>query len=708
MAFFKRRKQKINTLLGNLLNMPDIDILVMRPGCETLFRNTSAQNHQEKNRLDHHSCKSGYSLLYSDLCQYCPAQHSFLQDDGTSLTFDVEDIQGHAYSASCDIIEWTDGKPATVMCLRNIDRERAAEKKLYTLAYTDHLTGIPNRQKFKEDFEEHRESIGHNQTRGIVAMFDLDNFKIINDTYGHNTGDIMLQKLAAHLTADAVYDGHLYRLGGDEFVLFYADPISRFPTETAFYEHYDTVLGNALQEYTLPIIDLTCTISMGVSVFPEHGTTTSELLRKADIALYKSKSMGRNTITFFEEHYDKAKKPNDLYIDIQPVMKEKGEVFGYELIDQGKKEANDGNSVVLTEFERTLDALGLEDIENDTRYFISYSHQLLSPSVRLNLPKDKFVIQFQLPTRCKRKDLQLYRTLRACGYSLAFSDLNRTNASPALLSLAHYVKFDYDHIGYPEQNMLIKQYDKISFVATNVDNIIDFENAQIRGFRYFQGYYFQQPVITKKTKDLDPLHVNYYRLLQLSSAEGHVDFKEISDIIASDVVLSYKLLRLLNSAALGLRYRISSISTAVTYLGEEKLKKWISLLSLRGLASDTPLELMRISLIRAQFAELLAPHFIPKRNPKHAFFIGMFSLLHIALDKTKEELLSEIPVAEEVHESLLQKDGIYSDLISLFSNYEYSNWEEVNRFAQEHRLSSELINDCYVAAVKWYNDLVST
>lgn len=236
----------------------------------------------------------------------------------------------------------------------------------------------------------------------------------------------------------------------------------------------------------------------------------------------------------------------------------------------------------------------------------------------------------------------------------------------------------------------------------------DFENAKKQGFKLFQGFFFNEPVVMQKTKDISPLKVNYYRLLQLTSSDDYVNFSEIAMVISSDVALSYKLLRPLNSAAVGLRNQISSIDMALAYLGEENLKKWIAMLALRGTASDKPLELVRMSLIRARFAEQLAPHYLPKRNSKHLFLIGLLSLLHIALEKDKEELLSEIPVAQDIRDALLLKNGLYSDILPFFSNCEYANWDEIGHYADEHHLNPKLINDAYIAAVKWYNDLAVT
>jgi len=143
-------------------------------------------------------------------------------------------------------------------------------------------------------------------------------------------------------------------------------------------------------------------------------------------------------------------------------------------------------------------------------------------------------------------------------------------------------------------------------------------------------------------------------------------------------------------------------------MGEESLKKWIAVLALRGIAEDKPLELVRMSLIRARFGELLAPGFRIKRNPQQVFMVGMLSLLHIAMEISKEQLLEDIPVAEDIRDSLLTRYGIYSDLLRFYENYEYANWEAVSQFVEENQLDASLVNDAYLASVKWFNDLTNT
>jgi diguanylate cyclase (GGDEF)-like protein len=195
-------------------------------------------------------------------------------------------------------VGWIDDKPATLFFIRDVDEDRSYKEKLYDLAYMDYLTGVPNRQKLKEDFDGISEDIAKGDLCGIMALIDMDNFKDINDSYGHNTGDVMLRRLTEHLTSDPVFGGHIYRLGGDEFVLLYHDRADRFQSEDELKAYYADMLKGAFLSYTMPNIEKESTISMGVAIFPRHGDSYSEILRKADIALYKAKKNGRNQLVF--------------------------------------------------------------------------------------------------------------------------------------------------------------------------------------------------------------------------------------------------------------------------------------------------------------------------------------------------------------------------------------------------------------------------
>ena len=699
----RKKTEAYLSVLSGLMDANDNDVFIADKNCKLLLANSMAQGHLAEPAPM--SCNGSYSALFPGLCASCPNNKSKMQD----ATPDIElaDRGGTYYAIRYRPVRWIDGSQCIAIFARNINIERTIQERLYNLAYIDQLTGVANRRKLKEDMDSIEERIAKGEVTGALAIFDLDFFKTINDNYGHNIGDIMLKRLTGRLESDEAFRGHLYRLGGDEFVFLYADRNGRFGSLTECQAYYENLFNDTLHSYTLPNIDAHCTISMGVCFFPWQGQSYSDILRKADIALYKAKGLGRNRICLFDEAYDTARKLKDIYINVQPILDENGKTFAYELADQTVRDEAHDETLDLNDIDRTMEAIGFDDFESSTKYVINYTSQLLNHAVAKHLPSGKFIIGIKLNYEQSVGDLKKYAELCSLGYSLRLTGVNRRNALPELLALAEYCSFDTMETDESFKRSIFSTYKSIRFIATNVGSPAQFENAKKLGYTLFQGFYFKEPIVVKKTKEIDQLKINYLRLLKLTSTEGHVDFHEIASIISTDVALTYKLLRLLNSAAVGLRNPISSISLAVSYLGEVNLKKWIAMLAVRGVADDKPLELIRVSLIRAHFGELLCNHMKPARNAKHVFLTGLLSLLDVALEKSKDEVFNEISVSIEIQSSILTEEGPYSDIIKFFSDYECGRWDEVSLFIYKNNLTDDTVNNAYLAATKWFSDMLN-
>ncbi len=690
--------EQYSQALSSVLDSFDGDVVVVRnDSCEMLDLNRKAKDRLGKARNER-LCSVGYSLLFPDLCSLCRREF------GSTYECDIKGDGGRLFSLRAAKIDWVDGEKANIFFLHDVEDERRYGKHLYDLANYDPLTGIPNRQRLIADFEASEKDISSGEISGVLAMLDLDNFKEVNDTYGHNTGDAMLCRLTNHLESYPEFKDCLYRLGGDEMVLFFKNPKDAFQSETDMHDYYYSVIKKAMLTYTMPSIDVRCTISIGVSFFPQHGTTLTELLRKADIALYSAKRDGRNRVSFFEDKFDTAKKFHDMYISMKPILDKDGLTFGYELED-GSREQQEENVVSLNSYDRALDILGLEELHDSSVYFISYSTQLFSDTVLNNLPKNKFVIEIKYSPDYDDFTLETFEKLRELGYYIAVVDIKGRSIEPRLMKIATYFRFDVGAMSEKEMVRIIAEHPDKTFIADGVYTKERLKSAQKMGFTLFEGCFFVDS-ITKKEKNVELLKANYMRLLQLTIADDYIDFDEISSIISSDVALTYKLLHLINSPAVGLRTKISSILMAVAYLGEENLKQWFAILALRGVSEDEPIELLRMSLVRAKFGEALAQFFNPRRDSRHIFLMGLLSLLHIAFDKTPQELMEDIPVADPIKDSLTGSDGPYSDIMDLYKNFEYSEWDKVANFSETNNISGDVINECYINAVKWANDMV--
>ena len=684
-------------VMEDILNVLESNMIVsQKKGCRLIFANTTARKQLEKFNIPNGNCKTTFADIFPGICEFC--------NNNSQTPTDIKDMNGRAFSLSAKAVDWPDGGAATLFILDDVEEERNATKMLFNLAYFDYLTQIPNRRKLKEDFKELEAEIAAKKKSGMVAIFDLDHFKKVNDTYGHNTGDLMLQRLTQHLQSNPAYEGHLYRLGGDEFAFLYVDDINTYPDPKA---HYEQLLQGAIKSYTLPNIHISCEISIGAAFFPEHGQDLYTLLRKSDIALYKAKAAGRNRLVLFESKFDIVQDFKDVYINIQPILDSGGNTFGYELTEESIGESPENTAINLTDFNRTLDIMQFDDIYNNQHYFVNYTANMLVV-VEQNLLKNKFIIQIENTDHYSDEDMENYLKLKGLGFAIALNCRDISALSIKLIEIADYIKI------VPNQNTIeaIKKLHVLNkdatLVATQVNDEKQLTFAKKAGCILYQGHYFTE--VSKKTekiKSVEPLRASYYKLLKLTCTDQHADFQEISRIISSDPSLSYRLLKMLNTVEFRTKNQISSITMALSFIGEQRLKKWIALMSLRGISPDKPLELIRVSLIRARFGELLALNVkVEKYNSDHVFMVGMLSLLHVALDKTQEELFEEISVAEDIRQSLLGKTGKYSDLLVFFKNYEQCDWEEIAKFAKKHDFSTHVISESYIEATKWCNELM--
>ncbi|MFA6444117.1 MAG: EAL domain-containing protein, partial [Sterolibacterium sp.] len=183
----------------------------------------------------------------------------------------------------------------------DITARKAAEDKINTLAFYDPLTGLPNRRLLLDRLQQALASSSRSKRSGALLFIDLDNFKTLNDTLGHDIGDLLLQQVGQRLATCVREGDSVARLGGDEFVVMLED-LSENTQEAA--TQAETVGGKILmtlnQHYQLGSYPHHSTPSIGVALFADQHETTDDLLKRADMAMYQAKAAGRNTLRFFD------------------------------------------------------------------------------------------------------------------------------------------------------------------------------------------------------------------------------------------------------------------------------------------------------------------------------------------------------------------------------------------------------------------------
>ncbi len=194
-----------------------------------------------------------------------------------------------------------------VATLTDISERKEAEEQIQLLAFYDPLTKLPNRRLLLDRLQQALASSARTQHTGAMLFIDLDNFKMLNDTLGHDKGDLLLQQVAQRLTSCVRQGDSIARLGGDEFVLVLED-LEKNPTDAA--TQVKTVAEKTLsvlnQSYELADHTYHNTASIGITLFSDHLSTADELMQHADLAMYEAKKAGRNTLRFFDPHMQAA------------------------------------------------------------------------------------------------------------------------------------------------------------------------------------------------------------------------------------------------------------------------------------------------------------------------------------------------------------------------------------------------------------------
>ena len=249
------------------------------------------------------------------------------------------------------------GKPAVHAAMRDITERKHSEELVRQLAYYDPLTGLVNRLLFNNQVTQATLASKRTGHHGALLLLDLDNFKSINDTYGHGAGDLLLIEVARRLKSCVREVDAVGRLGGDEFVVLLKDLAQDEVTAKAqavvLAEKIRGLLGApyvltlaADADRAPQVIEHHCTASLGVALFLGTGVSREDCIKRADIAMYRAKNSGRNTVCFFnslmqveqtnnvifEEDMRKAVFDKQFRLYYQAQVKSKSEVTGVEAL----------------------------------------------------------------------------------------------------------------------------------------------------------------------------------------------------------------------------------------------------------------------------------------------------------------------------------------------------------------------------------------
>ena len=397
--------------------------------------------------------------------------------------------------------------------------------------------------------------------------------------------------------------------------------------------------------------------------------------------------------------------PSTRFVARQPIFDRQQEVFGYELLFRSSwsnvYDHTDGDAASAQILNQTLNIHGLANLTGGGRAFINFTRSMMINVDYGMLPPESTVIE--LLEDVERDDglVAACRKLKDAGYMLALDDVVYDARYDQLIDLADIVKIDFMQTTAAQRRDMIGQFKRLGvcLLAEKVETHEAFREATESGYAYVQGFFFAHPQIVSG-RDV-PVSDHNHLLFLSEISRPKLDFDRLERIVKQDVSLSTKLLRYLNSAALGVPNQITSIRQALALLGERPLRRWASLVLLSRLAKGKPSELIVATLIRARFCELISAHTGDGDGQFEAFLVGMLSTIDVMLGRPAEQLLEEMPIPDGVKSAHLDDQTHLGTILGLAIACERADTQRLTELWHALSLTESLVAEAHRAAIVW-------
>lgn len=394
---------------------------------------------------------------------------------------------------------------------------------------------------------------------------------------------------------------------------------------------------------------------------------------------------------------------------------ETDKIVGYELRFQSGSgdfygEAENAAADTISEFLMN----NSHKIFRDKRIFITFTPSLLFRNLPRIFEKNKVIIQIEDNLIIHPLAMPIIQKYHAEGYQFAINDFQFSPKYFSVLEYADFIRIQVnEEISDRERHSLeniirmTKGFGK-KCIATGIDSRGAYDNALSLGVDFLEGNHIAKTLTTKANK-VDYMQGNFFQLV-VAVAKEEPDMAEIEAIVSRDAGLTYALLKLVNSAYFALRRRTASIRQALMTLGIGQLRQWVYMLSFHVdenfQEEDGTAELLKISFLRAKFAEELAPRIggFPLAKSE-AYMMEMFSTLELMVDAPMEEILTEIPLREEIRDALLKGEGMAGQLHQLILAYEQADWKQSKVLADKLGLQISTLSQIYINCVEDVNTI---
>lgn len=398
------------------------------------------------------------------------------------------------------------------------------------------------------------------------------------------------------------------------------------------------------------------------------------------------------------------------YLARQPILDAQQQLVGYELLFRdGERNAfpNIDDDVATTSLiQNTQLHHSLSEITGNLPAYINFAEASLTGNIAALLDPKDVVIEVLENVQPTAKVKAAIRALHEKGYRIALDDYNFAPEWEEIYGCLSLIKVDLQ--AYTTRKLQVLKYQlrdhEVALLAEKVETQEQFQQAVEDGFSYFQGYFFSQPEMIKRRR-ISPTKAACTELLA-ESARDDFDFQRMAVILQRDVALSYRLLRFVNAAAFGLREKVTSLHQAVVFLGANEVNRFVTMAITAALTDDKPNELIRMSITRGRFCELISAQHGSHVPSHQAFIVGLFSLLDAMFDEPLEVALKRLNLSNTLTQALLERKGVLAFYLALITSYENAQWRRVEALAKRLQLSHESIAQTYLSATEWSSGII--
>lgn len=393
----------------------------------------------------------------------------------------------------------------------------------------------------------------------------------------------------------------------------------------------------------------------------------------------------------------------ELLVGRQPIFNRTMEVYAYELLyrsgDGNRAVFNDADMATTQVILNTLIEMGLDNIVGSAMAFINLTRNFLVGKSPILLPANRVVIEILETVESDPQLISSVKELHRSGFTLALDDVITLDRISPFAGIASIVKLDLMQIDRMDLLEIIAGVKSRGFrvLAEKVETQADYNLCRRLGVDYYQGYFLCKPNIIRSQKMDSSRLVIMQSLATLQNQK--TNFTDLENIIAQDVGLSYKLLRLSNSGYYSFTTEVKSLRQAISLIGLDTMRGWMSLILMSSLA-DKPPELTNIALQRARMAESMARVY-GQPQPEVFFLVGLFSVLDALMDQPMAQIIPALNLSPTIASALLNYEGLHGFILRAIKAYENGDWATVKTL----NIPDATMTNIYLDSIKWTNIL---